>query len=123
MDEQRWRRRGRVALITSAAAREPVANLMLSNSLRAGLHGLVNALSREVSGDQVTVNEIMPGYILTERLQELRLDATKLAAEIPVGRLGRPQDLAAVVAFLASAPAGYVTGQAIACDGGLLQSI
>jgi 3-oxoacyl-[acyl-carrier protein] reductase len=96
---------------------------MLSNSLRAGLHGLVNALSREVSGDQVTVNAIMPGYTLTERLQELQLDATKLAAEIPARRLGRPQELAAVAAFLASDPAGYVTGQAIACDGGLLQSI
>ena len=119
----RARRWGRVILITSIAAREPVAKLMLSNSLRAGLHGLVNALSREVSGDQVTVNAIMPGYTLTERLQELQLDTNKLAAEIPAGRLGRPQELAAVAAFLASDPAGYVTGQAIACDGGLLQSI
>jgi len=119
----RARRWGRVILITSIAAREPVANLMLSNSLRAGLHGLVNALSREVSADQVTVNALMPGYTLTERLEELQLDVTKLAAQIPAGRLARPQELAAVAAFLASDPAGYVTGQAIACDGGLLQSI
>jgi 3-oxoacyl-[acyl-carrier protein] reductase len=65
----------------------------------------------------------MPGYTLTERLQELQLDTTKLTAEIPAGRLGRPQELAAVAAFLASDAAGYVTGQAIACDGGLLQSM
>src|ERR1700688_4952785 len=122
LPDMRARRGGRVIVITSIAPREPVPNLMLSNSLRAGLHGVINALSKEVAGDQVTVNALMPGYTLTERLQELQLDATKLAAEIPAGRLGRPQDLAAVAAFLASDPAGYVTGQAIACDGGLLQS-
>lgn len=120
MRERRW---GRVILITSVAAREPVPNLMLSNALRAGLHGLVNALSREVAHDQVTVNALMPGYTLTERLEELQLDSKRLAAQIPAGRLGRPQDFAALAAFLASEPAGYVTGQAIACDGGLLQSI
>jgi 3-oxoacyl-[acyl-carrier protein] reductase len=119
----RARRSGRIILVTSIAAREPVANLMLSNSLRAGLHGLVNALSKEVAGDQITVNALMPGYTLTERLQELHLDEAKLAAQIPARRLGRPEDFAAVAVFLASDPAGYVTGQAIACDGGLLQSI
>src|ERR1700719_1892708 len=66
----RARRSGRVIVVTSIAAREPVPNLMLSNSLRAGLHGLVNALSKEVAGDQVTVNALMPGYTLTERLGE-----------------------------------------------------
>ncbi len=119
----RARRSGRVILITSVAAREPVANLMLSNSLRAGLHGLVNTLSKEVAGDQITVNALMPGYTLTERLEELQLDEAKLWAQIPARRLGRPQDVAALAVFLASDPAGYVTGQAIACDGGLLQSI
>ena len=96
---------------------------MLSNSLRAGLHGLVNALSKEVAGDQVTVNALMPGYTLTERLEELHLDEAQLVAQIPARRLGRSQDFAAVAAFLASDQAGYITGQAIACDGGLLQSI
>jgi 3-oxoacyl-[acyl-carrier protein] reductase len=119
----RARRSGRVILITSIAAREPVPNLMLSNSLRAGLHGLVNALSKEVAGDEVTVNALMPGYTLTERLEELHLDEAQLTAQIPARRLGRSQDFAAVAAFLASDRAGYVTGQAIACDGGLLQSI
>lgn len=120
MRRRRW---GRVILITSVAAREPVPNLMLSNSLRAGLHGLVNALSREVAADQITINALMPGYTLTERLAELKLDMDRLAAQIPAGRLGRPQDFAALAAFLASEQAGYITGQAIACDGGHLLSI
>lgn len=119
----RARHWGRVILITSVAAREPVATLMLSNSLRAGLHGLVNALSKEVAADNVTINALLPGYTLTERLAELKLDYAKLTVQIPAGRLGRPQDFAALAAFIASDRAGYITGQAIACDGGLLQSI
>ena len=64
----RARQWGRVVLVTSIAAREPVANLLLSNALRAGLHGLVNALSKEIAADGVTVNALMPGYTMTERL-------------------------------------------------------
>jgi 3-oxoacyl-[acyl-carrier protein] reductase len=120
MRERRW---GRIIVVTSIAAREPVANLMLSNSLRAGIHGLVNSLSKEVAADQVTVNALMPGYTRTERLKDLRLDETKLTAQIPARRLGSPQEFAAAAAFLVSDAAGYITGQAIACDGGLLQSI
>jgi 3-oxoacyl-[acyl-carrier protein] reductase len=123
LPDMRARRSGRVIVITSIAAREPVPNLTLSNALRAGLHGLVNTLSKEVAGDQVTVNALMPGYTLTERLEELHLDEAKLAEQIPARRLGRSQDFAALAAFLASDQAGYITGQAIACDGGLLQSI
>jgi 3-oxoacyl-[acyl-carrier protein] reductase len=119
----RQRRFGRVILVTSIAAREPVPNLMLSNALRAGLHGLVNALSREVAADQVTVNALLPGYTLTERLADLQLDEARLVAQIPAGRIGRPGDFGAVAAFLASAQAGYITGQALAVDGGLLHSI
>jgi 3-oxoacyl-[acyl-carrier protein] reductase len=119
----RQRRFGRVILVTSVAASEPVPNLMLSNALRAGLHGLVNALSREVAADGVTVNALLPGYTLTERLGELQLDEARLVAQIPAGRIGRPRDFGAVAAFLASEPAGYITGQALAVDGGLLHSI
>lgn len=123
LPDMQARRSGRVIVVTSIAASEPVPNLMLSNSLRAGLHGLVNSLSKEVAADQVTVNALMPGYTLTERLEELHLDEAQLAGQIPARRLGRSQEFAAAAAFLASEQAGYITGQAIACDGGLLQSI
>lgn len=120
MRRRRW---GRVVLVTSIAAREPVPNLMLSNSVRAGLHGLVNALSKEVAGEGVTINALMPGYTLTERLEELNLDMATLTKQIPAGRLGNSHDFGAVAAFLCSEQANYITGQALACDGGLLQSI
>ena len=119
----RARRWGRVIVVTSVAAKEPVAKLMLSNSLRAGLHGLVNALSREVAADGVTVNALLPGYTLTERLAELKLDEQALAAQIPAGRIGSAEDFGAVGAFLASRQAGYITGQSLAVDGGLLHAI
>jgi len=119
----RARKWGRIILVTSIAAKEPVPKLMLSNALRAGLHGLVNALSREVAADRVTVNALMPGYTLTERLSELKLDEAALAAQIPAGRIGGAEDFGSVGAFLASEHAGYITGQAIACDGGLLHAI
>lgn len=119
----RAQQHGRIIVVTSIAAKEPVPNLMLSNSLRAGLHGLVNALSKEVASDQITVNALMPGYQLTERLIELNVDEAKASATIPAGRIGTPEDFAAFAAFLASQQANYVTGQAICVDGGVLQSI
>ncbi len=119
----RARRWGRVIVVTSIAAREPVPNLLLSNSLRAGLHGLVNGISKEVAADGVTVNALLPGYTMTERLGELKLDLARLEAQIPARRLGTARDFGAVAAFLASEQANYITGQALACDGGLLQSI
>jgi len=120
MRERRW---GRIMIVTSVSAREPLPNLMISNALRPGLHGLVNALSREVAGDGITVNALMPGYTLTERLQELKIDEAKVASQIPARRMGRPEEFGALAAFLASERAAYICGQAIACDGGLLQSI
>jgi 3-oxoacyl-[acyl-carrier protein] reductase len=119
----RMRRWGRILLVTSIAAREPISNLLLSSGLRAGLHGLVNALSKECAGQGITVNALMPGYTLTERLVEVGVKEEEMAARIPAGRMGRPAEFAALAAFLASDQAGYITGQAIACDGGLLQSI
>jgi 3-oxoacyl-[acyl-carrier protein] reductase len=120
MRERRW---GRIMIVTSISASEPLPSLMLSNALRPGLHGLVNALSREVAGDGITVNAIMPGYTLTERLRELGVDEKKAAAQIPAGRFGRPEEFGALAAFLASEQAAYICGQAIACDGGFLRSI
>jgi 3-oxoacyl-[acyl-carrier protein] reductase len=120
MRERRW---GRIMIVTSISANEPLPNLMISNALRPGLHGLVNALSREVAADGVTVNAIMPGYTLTERIREVGVDEKQAAAQIPAGRMGRPEEFAALAAFLASEQAGYICGQAIACDGGFLRSI
>jgi len=120
MRAQRW---GRILLITSIAAREPLPNLMMSNALRAGLHGMANALSREIGPDGITVNALMPGYTLTERLKEAGFKAEEVAKTVPLGRIGKPEEFAALACFLASEPAGYITGQAIACDGGMLRSI
>ncbi|MDE2374712.1 MAG: SDR family oxidoreductase [Hyphomicrobiales bacterium] len=119
----RERRFGRIMIVTSMTSREPLAKLMISNALRPGLHGLVNALSREVAGDGITVNAVMPGYTLTERLRDIGIDEKQIAAQIPAGRLGRPEEFAALAAFLASEQAGYICGQAIAVDGGYLHSI
>jgi 3-oxoacyl-[acyl-carrier protein] reductase len=120
MVEQGW---GRILLITSLSAKEPIAGLMISNALRPGLVGLTNALSKEVARAGVTVNALMPGYIDTERLAELGIDRDRIAATIPAGRLGTPAELASLATFLASEAAAYVTGQAIACDGGRLGTI
>ncbi len=115
--------RGRVVVITSFAAREPIANLLYSNALRAGIHGLINSIAAEVAGDGVTINAVMPGYIKTDRMTGIGLDLDRIAATIPAKRLGRPEEVGDLVAFLCSDRAAYITGQAIACDGGILKGI
>lgn len=114
---------GRVLFVTSIAAREPINRFALSNSLRAGLHGLINTLSKEEAANGITFNALMPGYTLTERLAEAKLDLDEVGKAIPARRLGRPEEFAALAAFLASERASYITGQAVACDGGALWSI
>jgi 3-oxoacyl-[acyl-carrier protein] reductase len=132
MKARRW---GRILNITSIAVKQPVDNLLLSNSLRAGLTGFARTLANEVAADGVTVNNILPGYTRTERLQELAgMMADKLGisagefcgkweAEIPMGRLGEPREFAAVAAFLVSERASYITGTSIQVDGGWIKSL
>jgi 3-oxoacyl-[acyl-carrier protein] reductase len=132
MKERRW---GRILNITSIAVKQPVENLLLSNSLRAGLTGFARTLANEVAADGITVNNVLPGYTRTERLEELAemmsekqgISASefrgKWEKEIPMGRLGEPREFAALVAFLASERASYITGTSIQVDGGWIKSL
>jgi len=132
MKDRRW---GRLLNITSIAAKQPVENLMLSNSIRAGITGFAKTLATEVAEYGVTVNNIMPGYTATERVEELAqtlaerggVDAASIRSgwesEIPMKRLGTPQEFAALAAFLVSERASYITGSSVAVDGGWIRSI
>jgi 3-oxoacyl-[acyl-carrier protein] reductase len=115
MQEQHW---GRVVAITSIAVRQPIANLILSNTARAGLTAFLKTLAREVASDGVTVNSLQPGLHATERLQALHGGGGDPAAGIPAGVLGDPNDFGAIAAFLCSDHARFVTGAAIPVDGG-----
>lgn len=119
MQAQGW---GRVVAITSIAVRQPIANLILSNTARAGATGFLKTLAREVAPDGVTVNSLLPGLHDTPRVQRLAGgDAQRLRAmaqEVPAGKLGDPQDFGRVVAFLCSEAARFITGAAIPVDGG-----
>lgn len=114
---------GRILFVTSIAAKEPINRFALSNSLRAGIHGLINTLSKEEAANGITVNALLPGYTMTERLADAKLDLEQVSKTIPARRIGRPDEFAALAAFLASERASYITGQAVACDGGALWSI
>ena len=103
--------------ITSIAVRQPIPTLILSNTARAGVTGFLKTLAREVGGDGVTVNSLQPGLHATERIAgDGNVD--ELAATVPAGTIGEPADFGAVAAFLCSEHARYVTGTAIAVDGG-----
>lgn len=112
---------GRILLVTSLAAKEPLKGLTTSNGLRAGLSGLCKSLANEVAVHGITVNVLLPGYTDTDRLKELKLTEDTVKGLVPMGRLGHPQELADLVSFLASERAGYITGQCIAVDGGALR--
>lgn len=132
MRERRW---GRILTITSIAVKQPLADLILSNTARAAVVGFARSLANEVARDGVTVNNVMPGYTRTARVDGL---AARLAdnqsrtaddvvgdwvADIPMGRLGTPEEFAGLVAFLASERAGYITGTSIPVDGGWIRSL
>ena len=122
---------GRIAVITSVSIKQPIDNLVLSNSLRMAVLGLCKSLANEYASDRITVNCVCPGYIETDRLNQLfqaraaqmnaSLEDVKgyMAQTVPLGRLGQPQELADVVALLCSARAGYLTGASIQLDGGI----
>jgi 3-oxoacyl-[acyl-carrier protein] reductase len=121
---------GRIVNITSISVKQPVDNLLFSNSLRAAVVGLAKTLSRQIAAEGITVNNVCPTYILTERVQqlaELRAKEQGISVEeaiaqfsqdVPVGRIGRPEDLADLIVFLASERASYINGTTIQVDGG-----
>ncbi len=117
--------RGRVINIESSTVREPIENLVLSNTVRPGVIGWAKTLAREVGPKKITVNSIAPGRIDTERLAEAfeRRSRSEIIEEIPLKRFGKPEEIADVVCFLVSDRASYVTGTVIPVDGGLLRSI
>jgi 3-oxoacyl-[acyl-carrier protein] reductase len=123
MKQQKW---GRIISITSMAVKQPVNNLILSNSVRASVVGLMKTLSNELAVYNITVNNVMPGYTETERLKELIDKNPSFASaknEIPLGRFGKPEEFAAAVAFLASERASYITGVSLAVDGGWIKGM
>jgi 3-oxoacyl-[acyl-carrier protein] reductase len=115
MRERGW---GRVVAITSVSVRQPIPNLILSNTARAGVTGFLKTLALEVAPDGVTVNSVQPGLHATDRVVELYGGPDRIAADVPVGRVGDPDDFGAVCAFLCSEPAGFITGAALPVDGG-----
>jgi 3-oxoacyl-[acyl-carrier protein] reductase len=134
IDDMKRNKWGRIVYSTSIAIKEPVPGLILSNSIRIGIAGLVRTLAKEYGEYGITVNAIMPGYIETERITEI---ATKRAEEegkriediiremsvkIPMKRMGRPEELGYLACFLASDYASYINGAIIPVDGGLLNS-
>jgi 3-oxoacyl-[acyl-carrier protein] reductase len=123
MREQGW---GRIVAITSLGVRQPYPNLAPSNAARAGATGFLRTLAREIAPDGVTVNSVLPGLHETARVSSVYAAPGALEqalATIPAGRLGRPAELGAVVAFLCSEYAGYLTGAAIPLDGGAYQGL
>jgi 3-oxoacyl-[acyl-carrier protein] reductase len=123
MKQQQW---GRVIAITSQAVKQPVDNLILSNSVRASVAGLTKTLASELGEHNITVNNVMPGYTKTNRLVSLIENNPKFATavdEIPLKRFGNPEEFAAAVCFLASERASYITGTSLAVDGGWIKHI
>jgi 3-oxoacyl-[acyl-carrier protein] reductase len=121
MQAQGW---GRVVAITSLSVRQPMTAMILSNTARAGATGFLKTLATEVAPDGVTVNSVQPGLHATNRLLELRGgDTDTLARSVPVRQVGRPEDFGAVVAFLCSESARFVTGAAVPVDGGSNQGL
>lgn len=132
MQKQKW---GRLLSVMSMSVKEPIDGLILSNGVRPGVVGMAKTLSREVGKHNITVNTILPGRILTDRLKggiaaraqranksfdEALQDSS---ADVPLGRIGDPEEMANVIVFLASEAASYVNGVSIQVDGGLVRGL
>lgn len=132
MRKRKW---GRVITITSLSVKQPVDNLVLSNSVRSAVSGLMKTLSNEYGQDNILINNVCPGYTLTARLDQLSARLAKAegidskevqqrwAKQVPLRRLGRPEEFADAVVFLASERASYLTGVSLSIDGGLIKGI
>jgi 3-oxoacyl-[acyl-carrier protein] reductase len=117
---------GRIVSVSSSAVREPIPFLMLSNAHRTGLLAAFKTIARQVVADGVTLNTVLPGRIATDRMMETmgsREAAEAATEQVPAGRLGTVEEMAAAAAFLCSARASYITGVALPVDGGLLQGL
>jgi 3-oxoacyl-[acyl-carrier protein] reductase len=115
--------RGRIVNITSISVRQPIGNILLSNAFRSAVTAMAKTLSAEVAQAGVTVNNLAPGTILTDRVRELYDDFGALERTIPMGRIGSAEEFGATCAFLCSTHAGYITGQTIGIDGGALRGV
>lgn len=132
MKANKW---GRIVNITSYAVKQPVDGLMLSNTVRAGIVGLAKTMSNELGRYNILVNNICPGRIFTDRITFLAKDRAEktgkpfeeviedMGSDVPVGRIGKPEELANLAVFLSSERASYITGATIQVDGGLTKSL
>ncbi|HXV85443.1 MAG TPA: SDR family oxidoreductase [Gemmatimonadales bacterium] len=132
MQARRW---GRIICLTSIAAKQPVAGLILSTTARAGVLGFAKSLSDELAAQGITVNAVCPGFMRTERLEDLAqqraahaggsrdVELAGMVRDVPAQRIGEPAELAAAIAFLASERAAYITGVALQVDGGFIRSV
>ncbi|MBD9477542.1 SDR family oxidoreductase [Pseudoxanthomonas sp. PXM02] len=126
---------GRIVNVVSTSVKEPIANLGVSNTIRGAVASWAKTLSKELGADGITVNNLLPGYTRTQRLEQIlrdRVQATgkdesaisaAMLASVPAGRFAEAHEIAAAIAFLASPAAGYITGVSLAVDGGRMQSI
>ena len=132
MKEAGW---GRIINVTSVAVKQPIDGLILSNAVRAAVTGFAKTLANEVASFGITVNNVMPGFTRTERLDGLAANISETQgitveeafgrweAQSPMGRIGEPREFAALVTFLASERASYITGTSIPVDGGFIQAL
>lgn len=132
MMEKRW---GRIVNMTSVAVKQPIDGLILSNTVRSGVIGLAKTLSNELAPYNITVNNVCPGYTMTERVRKLAIVTAEKQgttpeavikgweSEVPMGRIGTPEEFAALVTFLASERASYITGASIQIDGGWYKGV